>query len=123
MDPVPYADILKSVLEPHVELNPSHGKIQTFAVFDDTRCTYCVYDAGWDNGRRVHGLMFAGRISDGRIVIEYDGLHHGVTEELIAAGVPEHDIIHAWREPCPPEAAPVTQQKNSPKKTPVSIAH
>jgi len=123
MDPIPYADILKSVLKPHVELNPSHGKIETFAVFDDTRNTYCVFDAGWDNGQRVHGLMFAGRISAGQIVIEYDGLHHGVTEQLIEAGVPEQDIIHAWREPCPPEAAPTARPMDSRATTPVSVAH
>lgn len=105
MDSARYAECLKSVLARHAGLNPSHGKIETFAVFDDDRKVYCIVDAGWDEGKRVHGLMFVGRIAGGKIILEYDGLHHGITSQLLQAGIPQEDIVHAWKEPCPPEAA------------------
>jgi hypothetical protein len=118
-----YAKTLKSILESHARLNPSHGKIETYAAFDDQQQTYCVFDAGWDDGHRVRGLMFAGRIVDGKITIEYDGLHHGITEELIQAGVPEDDIIHAWRLPCPPEGGKRTASSHASSAPTATVAN
>jgi len=104
MDCTRYADILKSILREHAKLNPSHGKIETHAVFDDEHAIYCIIDTGWNQGGRIHGLIFAARIVDGQLILEHDGLHYGITDELIKAGIPEEAIVHAWKQPCPPEA-------------------
>jgi len=37
------------------------------------------------------------RLEANRIVVEYDGIYHGIYEDLIAAGVPADDIVLAYR--------------------------
>lgn len=100
-----YAQILKDIISRYAQHKPGHGRIEAFAVFDDQRQHYCLVDAGWNLGKRVHAMIFFARIVDGKVRLEWDGLHYGITDELIQAGVPEADIIHAWMEPCPPEGS------------------
>jgi hypothetical protein len=108
-----YTDVLKHILLEHAQHKPSHGKIDVFPVFDDEREIYCIVDAGWNQGGRVHAMIFLARIVDGKVRLEWDGLHYGITDELIQAGVPKEDIVHAWMEPCPPEAARPRKKRDS----------
>lgn len=117
-----YSERLKRILLEHAQHKPSHGKIEVFPVFDDERETYTIVDAGWNQGGRVHAMIFLARIVDGKLRIEWDGLHYGITQELIDAGVPEADIVHAWMEPCPPEAAR-TKKRQSTADTPAPVAN
>lgn len=105
MDATSLADVLKSILSRHSQYKLSHGKIQVCPVYDEQLGHYGLVDVGWNLGRRVHSLIFFARVIDGVIRLEWDGLGHGITDELIAAGVPESRIVHAWMESCPPEAA------------------
>lgn len=106
-----YADILKSILAAHSRLRPANGHIELSAVFDDERRTYAIVDYGWDAGQRVHDLLFLARVAGDQLMIEYDGLHHGLTAELVQAGIPEDCIVHAWMRPCPPEAQPQSSRR------------
>ncbi len=51
---------------------------------------------GWDGVRRVHGAVVHIDIQGGKIWIQYDGTSRPVAEELLAAGVPQEDIVLAW---------------------------
>lgn len=99
-----YAEILKSILLKYARMKPSHGRIGVFPVFDDQHGTYCLVDAGWNLERRIHSLIFFARLVDGCVRLEWDGIGHGITPELIEAGVPEDRVQLAWTEECPPEA-------------------
>ena len=99
------AELLKTVLTRHAANTPSHGRIVVCPVFDDEHGHYGLVDVGWDRGLPVHSLIFFARVTDGSIRLEWDGLGYGITDELISAGIPESRLIHAWMEPCPPEAA------------------
>lgn len=94
----PYRDAVKAVLQKYAKLNPSHGQIQTYAVCDDHAGYYCLVDAGWNHGRRVHGMLVFVRLIAQTVQIEYDGMECGITDDLIQAGVPEDAIVHAWKE-------------------------
>jgi hypothetical protein len=94
----PYRDAVKNVIRKYAQLKPSHGQIETYAVCDDEAGRYCLVDAGWDRGRRIHGLLIFVRVLSGTVQIEYDGMECGITDDLIEAGVAEDAIVHAWTE-------------------------
>ncbi|REJ82629.1 MAG: XisI protein [Planctomycetota bacterium] len=108
-----YRDVLSMILLKHAKLTPSHGRIEVFPVLDAERDHYCLVDAGWERGARVHSMIFFARIVDEKIRLEWDGLGYGITQELIEAGIPEGDIVHAWTEPCPPEATRRSMQSEA----------
>ncbi|NEQ10871.1 MAG: XisI protein [Moorea sp. SIO4E2] len=43
--------------------------------------------------------MVHGSIRDGKIWIHYDGIEDGITDELVASGVPKDRIVMAFHPP------------------------
>src|SRR5262249_40932096 len=48
---------------------------------------------GWNGDRRVHGSIIHIDIRDGKVWIEYNGTDAHLGEELVAVGIPQHDIV------------------------------
>ncbi|MEO7908790.1 MAG: XisI protein [Roseiflexaceae bacterium] len=88
-----YRNIIKQIILRYARLRPSHGDIRLDEVFDETRDRYALMQVGWDRGRRVRGNLIYLTLQDGKISIEYDGMEHGIRNDLLAAGVTEEDII------------------------------
>ena len=65
-------------------------------MFDEERDRYALMQSGWDRGRRVRGNWLYVVVEAGKVVVEYDGMEQGITDELIARGVPEEDVVLAW---------------------------
>ena len=89
---------MQELVERHERYVPSHGQIEPMPIIDTLHDQYLLVDAGWDTTGRVHAVVFHLRIRDGKIWIEWDGTE-GITEELIDAGVPKHDIVLAFYRP------------------------
>jgi hypothetical protein len=51
---------------------------------------------GWDGAQRVHGPVIHIAIIGDKVWIQYDGTNRPVADELIAAGIPQQDIVLAW---------------------------
>ena len=51
---------------------------------------------GWDQGRRIRGNIIYITIQNDKVFIEYDGLEHGIMNELVKAGIPEKQIVLAY---------------------------
>ncbi len=96
MDTENYRTAVKHVIETYAKFRPSHGNIRLDAVFDDTHERYALMQAGWDRGRRVRGNLIYITLQDGKIIVEYDGIEHGITGDLIDQGVDEKDIVLAF---------------------------
>src|ERR1700712_2610677 len=90
-----YRNIIKQIIFRYARLRPSHGDIRLDQVFDETHDRYALMQVGWDRGRRVRGNLLYITLQDGKIYIEYDGMEHGIKNNLIALGVSEEDIILA----------------------------
>jgi hypothetical protein len=97
--PVKYQRLLQHLVVRYAEAGPSHGRIETFPIWDPANQHYLLLDAGWDSTGRVHAVAFHARLQDGKVWIEWDGTDPSLTEELIAAGVPESDIVLAFHRP------------------------
>lgn len=93
-----YRDIVKQVILKYAKLRPSHGDIRLDAVFDETHDRYALMQVGWDRGRRVRGNLIYVTLQDGKVYIEYDGMEHGITQDLIEKGISLDDIVLAFLE-------------------------
>ncbi|GET37525.1 XisI protein [Microseira wollei] len=91
-----YRDIVKQVILKYAKLRPSHGDIRLDAVFDETHDRYALMQVGWDRGRRVRGNLIYVTLQDGKVYIEYDGMEHGITQDLIEKGISPDDIVLAF---------------------------
>jgi XisI protein len=91
-----YRKIVRQVLAEYASFKPSHGEIDTELVVDPERDHYEVIDVGWDGDERVHGSIIHIDVIDGKVWIQYDGTDRPVADELIAAGIPQQDIVLAW---------------------------
>lgn len=96
MDTENYRAAIKQVLETYARFRPSHGNIRLDVVFDETNDHYALMQAGWDRGRRVRGNLIYIVLREGKVVVEYDGIERGITDDLIAQGVAEQDIVLAF---------------------------
>jgi hypothetical protein len=96
MDTQNYRTAVKQVLETYARFRPSHGNIRLDVLFDDTHDRYALMQAGWDRGRRVRGNLIYIVLQAGKVVVEYDGIERGITDDLINQGVAEQDIVLAF---------------------------
>ena len=91
-----YRTAIKQVIETYAKFRPSHGNIRLDVLFDDTHDRYALMQVGWDRGRRVRGNLIYVVLQDGKVIVEYDGIEHGITDDLINQGVAEQDIVLAF---------------------------
>jgi hypothetical protein len=89
-------EIVKQVIQRYAQFKPSHGTIRLDTVFDDTQNRYALMQAGWDRGRRIKGNLLYVTLREGKVWIEYDGMEQGITQDLIAAGIPPERIVLAF---------------------------
>jgi hypothetical protein len=87
-----YQTVIKQVISEYAKLRPSHGNIHLEPIFDDANSRYALMQFGWDRERRVRGNLIYVSIKDGKVLIEYDGIEGGITQDLIQRGIPENDI-------------------------------
>lgn len=91
-----YREIVRRVIEDYADPRPAHGNISTEIAIDPVRDHYEVLHVGWDGERRVHGSVVHIDIIGDKIWIQHDGTNRPVADELIAAGVPNDDIVLAF---------------------------
>jgi hypothetical protein len=91
-----YQTVIKQVISEYAKLRPSHGNIHLEPIFDDVNSRYALMQFGWDRERRVRGNLIYVSIKNGRVLIEYDGIEGGITQDLILRGISERDIMLAF---------------------------
>jgi len=91
-----YQAVIKQVISEYAKLRPSHGNIHLEPIFDDVNSRYALMQFGWDRERRVRGNLIYVCIKDGKVLIEYDGIEGGITQDLIERGISEQDIVLAF---------------------------
>jgi hypothetical protein len=96
MDTQDYRTAVKRVIEMYAKFRPSHGNIRLDVLFDDTHERYALMQVGWDRGRRVRGNLIYVTLQNGKVMVEYDGIERGITDDLINEGVAEQDIVLAF---------------------------
>ncbi len=90
---VDYREVVKQTVLRYARLRPSHGNIRLDPIFDETNDRYGLMQTGWDRGRRVRGNLIYITLREGKVYVEYDGIEHGITDDLIRGGIPEQQIV------------------------------
>ncbi|MFQ4144576.1 XisI protein [Chlorogloeopsis sp. ULAP02] len=91
-----YREIVKQVISDYAKLRPSHGNIRLDVIFDEMRDRSALVQVGWDRKRHMHGNLIYMVIENGKVIIEYDGMEYGITQDLVKKGIPESDIVLAF---------------------------
>lgn len=97
-----YRAILKEALLYYAQFRPSHGNIRVDVVLDEVHDRYAMMTAGWNRGAHVCNNIFYATIHAGKVYLEHDGIGYGISDDLIARGIPEEDIVLTWmQDPLP----------------------
>ena len=100
MDPLStYRQAVERVLTVYTKIPYAHGELRCEALFDREHDRYALITLGWDAGKRVHFLLVHIDIVGGKVWIEKDNTEDGVAAELVQAGIPQAQIVLAFRSP------------------------
>jgi hypothetical protein len=92
--------ILHQILQNYCEiLNHVEDGTTSKIIVSDNHTRYLIITEGWSGKKRVHALVFDAEIRNDKIWLHHDGLDHGITPELVAAGVPKDSIVLAFHPP------------------------
>ncbi len=96
-----YRRILRQIVEQQASIPRRPEQVELVPIIDSVHDNYLLMRIGWDRVGRAHHILFHFRLKEGRIWIEWDGIEHGIANDLIEAGIPEADIVMAFygREP------------------------
>ncbi len=73
--------------------------VETLFYQDDKHDRYMLYVTGWNGQKAISNVILAARIKAGKIWIDEDATEEGLANALLAAGVPEEDIVLAFQHP------------------------
>jgi hypothetical protein len=94
-----YRKTVEAVLRKYAEIPYKYGEIEQYLIIDENRNHFMLFDVGWQQKRRVHGCVTHVQIISGKIWIQRDGIEDGITDELVAAGVPKDKIVLGFQPP------------------------
>jgi XisI protein len=94
-----YRDIVEKILQEYIDFLGNDDLAEVKLVLDEKRDRYLLVETGWQNGYRIYGNLIHIEIIDNKLWIEHDGTEDGVAYELMAAGIPEADIVLAFKLP------------------------
>ncbi len=94
-----YQDTVEKLLNDYAAIPYSYGDIQQYVIVNRDRTHFLLFNEGWHGKRRVHGVVTHVEIREGKIWIHFDGIEDGITDELVAAGIPKKQIVLAFHPP------------------------
>jgi len=65
------------------------NRITSSLLVSENRNHFIIINEGWEDKRRVHSLIFHAELRDRKLWMHHDGIDRGITEELVAAGIPK----------------------------------
>jgi XisI protein len=101
-----YRQIIQATLKKYYSLAQSQtthsnepNAIGDYIALDADHDQYLWVRSGWDGKKRVQYLILYLRIQDGKIWVEEDSTNFGIVDELLAAGIPQQEIILGFHHP------------------------
>jgi XisI protein len=94
-----WRETLENILQYYANLPYRYGEVSTYVVVSRDRNHFMLMHEGWEQDHRVHGCVVHAEIRNNKIWIHYDGIEDGITDEMVAAGVPKDHIVLAFHPP------------------------
>lgn len=85
--------------KPASEASSQENCITSSLIVSEDRNHFMVINEGWEGKRRIHSLIFHAEFRQSKLWIHHDGIDHGITEELVTAGIPKDLIVLAFHPP------------------------
>ncbi|ETX00458.1 MAG: hypothetical protein ETSY1_11130 [Candidatus Entotheonella factor] len=74
-------------------------QVEAQTLFDRERDHYQMIYVGWHGRKRIFGPVLHIDIRDHKIWIQWNGTEDDIAAELVALGVPKHDIVLGFHSP------------------------
>ncbi len=100
-----YRNTIKAILERYyqITITQSHvvndSEVSDRLALDENRDQYLWFRFGWDDSRLVQYIILYLCIKNDKIWVEQDATDLCVVDDLLAAGVPAHDIVLGFHPP------------------------
>jgi hypothetical protein len=94
-----YGELIQEILREYSTHKPSYGEVEVETIFLPAQGHYQLMSVGWHGQHRIHGCPLHVDIKGGKIWIQHDGTEEGIANRLVAAGVPQEDIVLAFQSP------------------------
>lgn len=98
MEKLNYYDLVEQILQQYANITVGEGT-EVELITDRRNGHYLVMFIGWRNESQVYGSLIHIDIKGNQIWIQRDGTQEGIAQQLVAAGVPQSDIVLAYRSP------------------------
>jgi XisI protein len=85
-------EIIQNMLEELTKYQPSSGESKLEAIFDTKRDQYQLVLSGWQDSKRIYGIVAHIAIRNGFIWLEEDLTEANLAEQLLEAGIPRERI-------------------------------
>ncbi|WP_206079577.1 XisI protein [Polyangium spumosum] len=89
-------EVIERVLSEYAAIPYAHGDVQTQTVFDRERGHYLLMIVGREGRKRVHGCLVHVDVVGEDVVIQRDGIEHGIAPELVQGGIAAERIVLAF---------------------------
>lgn len=89
-------DIIERTLTDYAAVPYAYGDVRTLPIFDHERDHYLLMNVGRIGLKRVHGCLVHITLEGDEVVVHRDGTEHGVSRDLVAAGIPPERIMLAF---------------------------
>ncbi len=94
-----YGQIVRDILTEYSQIKAANEEVEAELIFDLVRNRYQLVHVGWSRKQRIYGCVLHLDIHDDKIWIQHDGTEVGIANELVARGIPKHDIIIGFHSP------------------------
>jgi hypothetical protein len=94
-----WCDFLEGILEEYVNILHIGPTVAVYTIVSRDRRHFMLMHEGWQENRRLYGAIVHAELRDEKIWIHYDGTEDGITDELVALGVPKNHIVLAFHAP------------------------
>jgi len=96
---VRYRAILAQIIWEEAQHHLIESDIEVCQICDDEHQHYQLLYLGWQASKWVFAPIIHLRIHNEKIWVEHDGTEEGITNKLLAAGVPRDEIVLAFYSP------------------------
>lgn len=94
-----YGQIVRDILTEYSQIKAANEEVEAELIFDLIRNRYQLVHVGWSRKQRIYGCVLHLDIEGDKIWIQHDGTDVGIANELVARGIPKHDIIIGFHSP------------------------
>lgn len=92
-----YQTAIQQLFTQYIEFLGNSEDTQLEQIIDPKNQRYLLVEVGWENGYRIYGTLIHIDIIDNKLWIQQDGTEEGIADELVALGIPKHQIVLGFK--------------------------